>query len=106
MRGEIYEADDLVPAVRVSDGRRVRVPAAWLEEGHVFGGTYRKPEDEAEAAPSLMVRVMVAPLLTEPVGLMSQTVPSGYLLLFSCVVTTEKPRPESLLLALEAVLPR
>ena len=51
MRGEIYEADDLVPAVRVSDGRRVRVPAAWLEEGHVFGGTYRKPEDEAEAAP-------------------------------------------------------
>lgn len=51
MRGEIYEADDLVAAVRVSDGRRVRVPAAWLEEGHVFGGTYRKPEDEAEAAP-------------------------------------------------------
>ena len=51
MRGDLYEADDLVPAVRVSDGRRVRVPAAWLEEGHVFGGTYRKPEDEAEAAP-------------------------------------------------------
>lgn len=50
MRGEIYEADDLVPAVRVSDGRRVRVPAAWLEEGHVFGGTYRVA-DEAEAAP-------------------------------------------------------
>lgn len=53
MRGEIYEADDLVPAVRVSDGRRVRVPAAWLEEGHVFGGTYRAAEDTetAEAAP-------------------------------------------------------
>ena len=53
MRGEIYEADDLVPAVRVSDGRRVRVPAAWLEEGHVFGGTYRVAEDTetAEAAP-------------------------------------------------------
>lgn len=50
MRGEIYEADDLVPAVRVSDGRRVRVPAAWLEEGHVFGGTYRVAED-TEAAP-------------------------------------------------------
>lgn len=50
MRGEIYEADDLVPAVRVSDGRRVRVPAAWLEEGHVFGGTYRAAED-TEAAP-------------------------------------------------------
>lgn len=50
MRGEIYEADDLAPAVRVSDGRRVRVPAAWLEEGHVFGGTYRAAED-TEAAP-------------------------------------------------------
>ena len=48
MRGEIYEADDLAPAVRVSDGRRVRVPAAWLDEASPFAGSYTRPDGDGE----------------------------------------------------------
>lgn len=58
MNGDMYEDKDLVDAVRVRDGFAVRVPGAWLEEGHPCSGTYApvdasgpEPEPEVEEPP-------------------------------------------------------
>ena len=67
MRGDVYEASDLVAAVAVDGGDRVQVPAAWLEEGSPYHGSYEaadavsdpgsEPEPEAgEAKPKTRAR--------------------------------------------------
>lgn len=61
MRGDVYEAGDLVAAVRVGDGEVVQVPPAWLADGSPFAGTYVDAEQPAEPEPE------AEPVESEPV---------------------------------------
>lgn len=48
MRGDLYEPGDLVEAVKVADGTRVRVPESWLDEASPFAGSYTRPDGDGE----------------------------------------------------------
>ena len=66
MRGDMYEASDLVAAVRVDGGEQVQVPSSWLEEDSPYHGSYvaaagvsdtgSEPETETEAKPKTRAR--------------------------------------------------
>lgn len=48
MRGDLYEASDLVEAVPVDGGDRVQVPASWLEEDSPYHGSYVAADDVSD----------------------------------------------------------